>query len=125
MNELVVNEIVAVSHSNRWGSSYSQWNDPIEPKVTVQYYTPNAGKTTLEVRTGTGTVVQRYELVADKGVNTYDYDLSVSEKEKRSLAKKDMDLKVADNGKYYLPKGEYTISIQNGDLQNSIDLKVE
>ncbi len=125
MNDLVVNELNTVTHSNRWGSSFSQWSESFEPKVSVQYYTPNGGSATLEVRTGDGVVIQQVDLVAEKGFNIYDYDLSVSERGKKSLAKKDIELKAADNGKYYLPKGEYSISIRNGDLHKSVDLKLE
>ena len=124
-NDLLVNDIDAVTHSKRWGSGYSQWSDVYEPKVSIQYYSPNEGQSILEIRTGDGTVVQQIELRAEKGVNIYDYDLSVSEKGKKSLVKKDIMLKAADNGKYYLPKGEYSISIQNGDMQKSIDLNLE
>jgi len=125
MNDLLVNDLKVVSHSKRWGSSFSQWNEPFEPKVSVQYYSPNVGKTTLEVRTDDGTVVQQFELAAERGVNVFEYDLTVSEKGKKSLAKKDIMLKAADNGKFYLPKGEYSISIQKGDLQKSVELKLE
>jgi photosystem II stability/assembly factor-like uncharacterized protein len=125
MNDLVINEIETIEHSERWGSSYSKWSDPFEPNVTIQFYSPNPGQTTIEVRTGDGTVVQQFKLASDKGVNIHEYDLTVSEKGKKSLEKKDFKMKKADNGKYYLPKGEYSISIQNGGLQKSVNLKLE
>jgi photosystem II stability/assembly factor-like uncharacterized protein len=125
MKDLVVNEIGTVSHSRRWGSSYSQWRDPYEPKVNIQYYSPSGGKATLEVLTEDELVMHKVDLVSEKGFNIFEYDLSVSEKGRKALAKKDINLKAADNGKYYLPRGNYSISIHKGVLKKSVDLKLE
>ena len=48
-----------------------------------------------------------------KGLHKVDYDLSIDEKTKTALEKKDTKIKIsqAENKKYYLPAGNYTIEL--------------
>ncbi|MBT8279724.1 MAG: hypothetical protein KJO41_12035, partial [Bacteroidia bacterium] len=50
---------------------------------------------------------------ADKGFNSANYDITMTEAGKESLMKEDTSLNInrAQNGKYYLPSGTYTIKI--------------
>ena len=50
----------------------------------------------------------------NKGFNFIDYDLTISEKGRKSLMKenKAIDINKAKNGKYYLVKGQYKIKIE-------------
>lgn len=52
---------------------------------------------------------------ADKGFNEVAFDVSFSEKGKKAYQKanKKMKLKEAKNGIFYLPKGVYTVKIEN------------
>ena len=62
-------------------------------------------------------------LNADKGFNVTEYDLTLSESMARSLSNENtsIDIKKADNGKFYLPKGIYTIQI--GNEKTKLELK--
>jgi archaellum component FlaF (FlaF/FlaG flagellin family) len=53
-------------------------------------------------------------VTADKGFNTVDYDLTITEKGQKTLMKDNTSITInkAKNGKYYLPKGTYTIQIE-------------
>lgn len=102
-------------HSSRWGSSWSQFSEPYEPKIDVSYFVPNAGEVILEVLADEKNVLYGKTLKADNGFNYADYDFTVSEKSLRSyFGKKKIELKKADNGKYYLPKGEYILRVSSG-----------
>ena len=64
-------------------------------------------------------------IVADKGINIAEYDLSVSEKGVKTLKKNGTDLKKADNGMYYLPKGSYEITVMNNDGAATTSMEVK
>ena len=51
------------------------------------------------------------------------YDLTITEAGKNALAKEDSKLKISksQNGKYYLPKGKYTVKI--GNEQTELEIK--
>jgi len=109
--ELSILDIAPIHYSSRWGGSWSQWGDAFEPSTSIQFYSPKAEKMTISIQTEDGTEVQNYKIDAAKGVNVFDYDITVSEKGKKALTKKDMEVSEAKNGKYYLPKGKYTVHI--------------
>ena len=52
---------------------------------------------------------------ADKGFNYVDYDLTITEKGKKALLKENtsIDISKAQNGMNYIPKGTYTIQVDN------------
>lgn len=125
LNDLIINEIGTFDHSNRWGSKFSQWSDVFEPKMPIQYYSPVEGTASLLIKSSDGLELQQIDIGTDRGVNVYEYDLSVSEKGKRTLEKNDQNMKTGDNGKYYLPKGEYSVSITIKGVSKNISMKLE
>ena len=50
------------------------------------------------------------------GINQVSYDLTITEKGKKHLEKADssLNIKKTKNGKYYLPKGTYTVVLDGG-----------
>jgi photosystem II stability/assembly factor-like uncharacterized protein len=112
LNKTYISELEPIRHSSRWGSRYSKWSDFNEPKTTFQAYFPNSFATTLTVLDKKGNTLQSFPLQITQGINTLTYDLSISKKGKKYLDKEEgVTVKEAQNGKYYLPKGEYIIKI--------------
>jgi len=109
--------------NRRWGSSFSQWRDPFEPAITVSYYASADATRNLSVLSEGGATLNSLSVNAAKGFNYTEYDLTITEAGKQALMKEDTKLKVskAQNGKYYLPKGKYTIRI--GNEQTSLEIK--
>ena len=107
---IVVGAIESIRGSRRWGSSFSPFMDAFEPSTNVQYYVPNAGKVTITIETEGGDLIQEKSMNASSGVNTMVYDLTVSKKG----AKKLENVRAAQNGKTYLPKGIYNVKIVSG-----------
>lgn len=120
-------DVASVRQSRRWGNSFSMWSDPFEPKVAVQYYTAYAGKFSLVVKNEEGKEIQSIPLQPQTGMNTIDYDLTISEKGKKALEKANSELNISKqkNGKYYLPKGKYTIELSNAGVTTSTPLEVK
>lgn len=108
-------ELPETKHSSRWGSPWNQFSKPYEPKIDVTYFASNEGEVTLDVLADEKNVLFSKTLTAVNGYNYTDYDLTVTDKSVKSyFGKKKIKLNKADNGNYYLPKGEYLLRIGRG-----------
>lgn len=127
MNELVFAEVPSMRASRRWGTSgFNAFGDFMnEPSVSLQVYSPSNGTAEISVLTEDGTVVNSWKTDVEKGVNTIEYDVSLSAKGKKALEKKDVKVNEAANGVSYLPKGMYEIKVMmNGkETQQPFELK--
>ncbi len=124
-NEVLISEIEPVDFSPRWGSKWSTWGEVYEPKVKIQFHSPQSGKATITVKTEDGKEVQQFAVEATKGVNELEYDLSITEKGSKIFDKTDAKIKKAENGKYYLPQGKYPIylNLANKTAHTTIEVK--
>lgn len=102
-----------IRHTSRWGASWSKWGKPYEPSMTIKFYSSNSMKGDIEIRSDKNTVLKTMEVAIDKGFNYVDYDMTLSEKGRKRLLKENTSIVVnkAKNGKYYLPKGTYSIQV--------------
>jgi photosystem II stability/assembly factor-like uncharacterized protein len=125
MNDIVLAQPEAVRSSRRWGSSFSPWSNAFEPSTQLQYFSPEEGKATIEIRTEDGTVLHKISTDAEKGVNIFKYDLTLSEKGVKAMEKAGTKLNKADNEKHYLPKGEYEIRINVGGSNAKTTFKID
>lgn len=124
--ELHVFEVDGVKHSSNWGNKRTSWSTARTPALKVPYYLKKHGELSIEVQHASGTKVYSTTIDSEAGLNTYSLDLSFS---KEGLANYRSDfkeeLKEADNGSYYLPKGSYKIVISNGNTRTETDFKLE
>jgi len=112
----------SIRFSPRWGVSRSQFSDPFEPSINFKFYTNTSGKQNLKILSEEGIVLNTFTVTTDKGFNYYDYDLTLSNSGRKTLNKeKDLKLNVSQNGKYYLPKGNYQIEI--GSEKKTFEIK--
>ncbi|MFD1294945.1 glycosyl hydrolase [Lutibacter holmesii] len=112
---ITVFEISPIKYSSRWGSSWGKWYDAFEPETTISYYTLNSGKVTIEILTEDATKLTSFSSEAAKGFNYVEYDFAIPEKAVKSyFSKKEITVKKAKNGTYYLPKGTYVVKISDG-----------
>ena len=109
-------EMDEVRHSSRWGSSWSQFLEPYEPLVDVKLFTNESGTQTIKILSESGIELNQIQTNLDKGYNYVTYDLTMTEKASKALMKENKELEVpkAQNDKYYLPKGLYTVQL-NGE----------
>ncbi len=110
-SDFYLSTLKPVVFSSQWGLKKSVWEDTFEPFVEIQFYSPTDTQILLKISTKKGTVLNSFLIQAPKGVTFFNYDLSVSENGMKQLAKNGVEIKKADNQKYYLPKGEYIISL--------------
>ena len=116
-------DVNSVRHSKRWGSSWSTWSDPFEPSVLIELYSKGNAKQGVEVLSEEGTLLQSYSVNISEGFNYVNYDLTISKSGSKALMKENtkLELKKAQNDKYYLPKGVYTIKI--GSKETTLEIK--
>ena len=123
---IAVLEIPEIKHSSRWGSSWGQWYDAFEPKISIAYYALNSGKVSVDILAVDATKLARFSSEAVKGFNYFEYDFAVSEKTVKSyFSKKDLTVKKAKNGVYYLPKGTYIVKVSNGMESSQKELVIK
>lgn len=123
-NDLKIASVEGFRSSNRYGAtSYLRAESP-EPSVEISYYSPQEGTLRMEVLNTDGKVLQEMELKADKGLNFYTYNGTVSESGVKRFDKKDAPEK-AGNEKYYLPKGTYTVKLSGkaGSASEKLEVK--
>ncbi len=104
----------AVQKRNNWGSARNDWSEVYEPEMTIPFYVNSARKTTVEIAIN-DLVINTFIITPDKGYNEVSFDLSFNEKGKKAYegANKNVKLEKAKNGKFYLPKGTYTVKIED------------
>lgn len=116
-----------IRFSSRWGNSYSKWIDPFKPELAFTWYTAKKGKAKFIIKTEDGLILQEFEAEGDKGFNTGQYDLTITETAAEKLEKKDgkLDIAQAADGEYYIPKGKYQMEINlNGKkAESSFEVK--
>ncbi len=114
MNQpIVLFDVEGVKHSMRWGSAFNAWSKVNEPSINIKFYTNKAEEKTITILSENHSELTQINVKTDKGFNTFDYDLTISEKAQKTLMNENASVKIkkANNGKYYLPKGIYTIKI--------------
>ncbi|WP_411766291.1 WD40/YVTN/BNR-like repeat-containing protein [Winogradskyella sp. A3E31] len=121
-NAITFFDIDPIRHSSRWGSSWSQWLEAYEPSTTIQFYSKTSGEKTIKILSENGSELNSMNVNTDKGFNYIDYNLELTEKGRKALMKADtsIDINKASNGKYYLPKGNYSIEINNSKAKLEI-----
>ncbi|NNF30396.1 MAG: glycosyl hydrolase [Flavobacteriaceae bacterium] len=125
MNEILLAEIPSIRYSRRWGSSFSPWSETFEPLRNIHFYSPLGGNIKIRVADESGNSLNELTIDADKGINIAEYNLSVSEKGVKALKKNGIELKKADNGMYYLPKGSFQITVLNDDGAATTSMEVK
>lgn len=120
-------KIKDVDFSTNWGRSWSAWSGPNTPEIKIGFYAPVAGEATLEVQSSSGKTLKSWKVPVTKGFNYVPYDLSMTESGKSQLEKADKELKVkkAGNGVYYLVPGKYSFEVELAGKTESVDFEVK
>ena len=106
--------ISTIKKNRSWGNSWGRWSSPFIPKISIPYYLSSSRKVTINIFKEE-LLVASIVKDSDEGFNEFSYDLSFSEKGRKTYLKKfkEQSLKAAKNGIYFLPKGVYTVKIES------------
>ena len=125
----------AVNWRGDWGGNWSKWLEPQIPEQAISIYAPSAATCTVEiVGPDSIKIATLVEVKLHAGYNRIPYDLSFAEDRVKPLqdslnkGKEAADMiriRKADNGKYYLPKGDYKVLVSGsfGTKQTSFRLE--
>ena len=122
---LTVHTPTEITQSSFWGSRFVWWADYNEPEVLITYWAGSAGQVNVQVEGEEGAVLRTITDEAERGLNFLSYDLSVDESSADALTGEDDEpLEPGDNGVYYLVPGDYELTFQLGDAEESVTLSV-
>jgi len=111
----------AVNYSTNWGRKFASWAEANEPEITVAFFAGTPGTATVQVKAEDGTVLREWTDAAERGLNYVAYDLTAdpAQVDGYNAAHKAADpeaaqMKAADNDKFYLLPGTYTVDVTMG-----------
>ncbi|WP_340201265.1 VPS10 domain-containing protein [Ascidiimonas sp. W6] len=118
--------IPSIRKTGRWGSTWSKWLKAYKPSINFQMYSSTAGEYKVEIMSSKGILMHTFDFTADAGFNYVPYDITVSEKGRKSFLKKhkNEELSKAANGDYFLPKGSYKVVISGNGTQKTAKFDV-
>lgn len=125
--DLTLFPLKELKKSMRWGSAGSQWRKVYAPLLDLILHTQESGPYTLSIKDAKGVLVHQSNGQLDSGYNYLNYDLSIQQSHLKNYLKKHKNnpLKSAKNGKYYLPKGSFTVEIKTATTQQSTSLTIK
>ncbi|MEM6725349.1 MAG: hypothetical protein AAF598_15015, partial [Bacteroidota bacterium] len=112
-------DLESVRHRG-WGNAWSQWFPAEDPEVPMPLFAKSGGDLSVTLKMGS-LEVHRFSTFVDAGLNFPSYNLAISESQAKALEKEvnkekeeedQIKIKEADNGKYYLAKGEYEVIME-------------
>jgi hypothetical protein len=126
--------IEKVRYSSRWGGKGSLFSPTREPEMQLPFYVAKGGNMVIAIKTDKGDILKQMTYNADKGLNFATYDGSIDNGSAKAyedyLNKGDkkkespVELKPADNGKYYLQPGKYEIEFSKDGSSESTTLEI-
>jgi photosystem II stability/assembly factor-like uncharacterized protein len=127
VNDFNLFAVEDVRYSQRWGGSYSTWRKPYLPNVEFRVFSKNSATVKLAIYDDKNTLVYTSEQVLDRGYNFINYDLTVAQEHLNNYQRKNKKnpLKSAKNGQFYLPKGTYSLDIEQAGRNTSQSFKIK
>ena len=101
--QLTILDRPKIKFSARWGSSRTSWSKVQEPKVQWVLWSDQSTSYRAEIKHKRNKTIYQWTGQLDKGLNFIDYNLQ----RKRTSTKE----KAADDGHFYLTKGQYDLKI--------------
>lgn len=97
----------------KWGTQNYAWEKPTEPSQTIWFYSNVDGIVNVSIANELGMIVHTQKVDVKKGLNSFEYDYSMSKKVVDNWNKKDKNIKIkeAENKKFYLPAGKFKVTI--------------
>jgi photosystem II stability/assembly factor-like uncharacterized protein len=112
-------ELDNIRRSPYWGRQWSQFRQANTPNLSVTVFSDAPRSMQFLITDQDGNEVYSRQVSADKGLNTFDYDLSYSDKALKRLKKNAPS--AGDNGVVYLAKGTYNLMVGNAGKELVIE----
>ena len=117
--DIKIFDVKDVRFSERWGTKRSTDINYITPSLKFSIFSKSSHKASFEIINNDKDVLFSQSISLDKGYNFIDYNLTILDDANLDLYDK------SQNGKYYLQKGDYSISIKtdNTTIVNQFKIK--
>ncbi len=129
--ELYVFSIDETKYNPSWGNSWNKWNAPSEPEVEIAYYAKSKGIAEINISLDSLSL-KGLKDTCEIGLNIINYNLVFDTtyiKAYQDLLKKDdkseTKVEVAKNGKAYLRKATYNVSVSINGKEEKVQLIVK
>lgn len=103
-------------YNKNWGMKTYAWEDPQTPSVEIPFYSSGSGTVKIEIKTEERTISE-FDFEAVAGLNYFKYGLDTEEVNEK--------IKKADNGKYYILPGNYTVEISGFGVRDRFEVKMK
>lgn len=104
------------------GNKGAVYAKPVEQRIRVNFYTAHDGSAELSVYQGKTKILHQENVQVKAGFNHIDYDGSVKETASKQF---NPVIKIAEDGKYYLPQGNYRIVLKIGTFSETTWLYIK
>ena len=119
-------ETYTIAYSPKWGNAPSPWQAPEEPVLYLESFASKDNSTIKINIVKNKITLAKFTYQTKVGFNFIPFDLTFVEEGRIAYEKKLLTtFKKADNGKYYLPKGNYQIIFENEGFDEERTLVIE
>jgi hypothetical protein len=118
-----------------WGRKRSNWDDVKPINAVIPMYAKANSTATISIKAGKDLILKTMKTDLKRGLNYVDLDMTYDEKQapqyaaylndKKEKDAKTIDLKKADDGKFYLQKGKYTVELEQNGVKMEKELVIE
>jgi BNR/asp-box repeat domain protein len=119
-------ETYTIAYSPKWGNAPSPWQAPEEPVLYLESFASKDNNTIKISVVKNKITLAKFTYQTKVGFNFIPFDLTFVEEGRIAYEKKLLTtFKKADNGKYYLPKGNYQIIFDSDGFEEERTLVIE
>ncbi|MFC2610394.1 MAG: hypothetical protein ACFNYA_02670 [Capnocytophaga granulosa] len=119
-------ETYTIAYSPKWGNAPSPWQAPEEPVLYLESFASKDNNTIKISVVKNKITLAKFTYQTKVGFNFIPFDLTFVEEGRIAYEKKLLTtFKKADNGKYYLPKGNYQIIFESDGFEEERTLVIE
>ena len=119
-------ETYSIKYSPKWGNAPSPWQSPEEPVLYLESFASKDNSTIKISIVKNKITLSKFTYQTKVGFNFIPFDLVFNEEGRIAYEKKLLTtFKKADNGKYYLPKGNYQIIFESDAFDEERVLVIE
>ncbi len=131
--DVVLFDIKKMRQTN-WGKKFSNWQEMKPVNASIPIYSKTNSTATITIK-AKDIVLKTMRTDLKRGLNYIDLEMVYDEKQapqyqvylndKKEKDAKNIELKKADDGKFYLQKGKYTVELEQNGVKTEKELVIE
>ncbi len=121
--DIAVLSLQPQKHNSRWGQKSRMWNDPYTPTVHLTFFANQPTDGVWSITTDKDVLIFEEAIQLSRGLQNVPYTLVMNSSAVKLFNRKHKaELKTADDGNTYLPKGTYKI-FWNDELKTTLTIE--